>query len=85
MNLGDIFQDHDMPFEQRRDEIVRRIREAEFYDPGDIVLVSLLNDVAESVSLAEFNRHFHYLYLWGDQDHVRVWFETSVFPAPQQT
>lgn len=84
VDLADVYADHDRPFEQRRDEIVRRIRAADFYDPQDIVLRSLVADVADTVSFADFNRHFDYLRMWGDQEHVRVWFETSIPAATQQ-
>lgn len=62
-------------FEQNRDDIVQRIRDAGLY-PDDIVLRSLLNDLAETISYADFDHHFAYVRQWADQDHIRVWLNT---------
>lgn len=77
LKLADVWNRDDLPFEEQRDEIVRRIRTAYFYDPADIVLRGLVDDVADATSTQDFDRHFGYLYMWGDQDHTRVWFETT--------
>lgn len=87
LDLADLytqFRDaHGASFEHTRDEIVTRLRTAEFYTKADefykegaIVLRGLVDDIATAATVPDFNRHFHYLYMWADQDHVRVWINT---------
>lgn len=63
-------------FDQLRDELVRRIREAPFYSAEDIVLRTLVNDLAEAGDLDQLGRDFDLFTLWCDQGQ-RVWLETS--------
>jgi hypothetical protein len=80
-----------MPFEDRRDAIVRRVRDADFYDETDIVLRNIVNDVASAADLLEFDRHWDYVRWWAD-DHS-VWLCTHrtancppipATPSPQE-
>lgn len=82
VELADVFNDHDAPFEERRDEIVRRLRTADFYDESDRVLVMLVDDLAGATSVERFDMHWSYVLLWADQDHVRVWMETTEPRSP---
>lgn len=65
-------------FEQLRDELADRLRQAVFYTERDIVLRSLVNDIAQAVTLSDLGRDLDLLMLWGDQPEHRVWFETSL-------
>jgi hypothetical protein len=78
VQLGDLLNDFDEtqhPIETTRDAVVTRLREHPFHTEhaGDIVLRSLLDDLAKADTLEGFNRELRYLYMWADQDGKRVW------------
>lgn len=64
-------------FEPLRDQLADRLRRSEFYNDQDIVVRSLVNDIAEAANLSDLGRDMDLLMLWGDQPEHRVWFETS--------
>lgn len=74
LNLKDVFHNEEMEFEQRRDEIVKRMK-ALLIDPD---LEAWLHELADYVAESEDEDHFNYVwddfYDWAD-DH-RVWVAT---------
>lgn len=83
IELADVFRDEATTFEERRDEIVKRIQESEWMDRakagGDRVLPGLLADVAKAEDVGTFDREFHYIYLLADRadEYGRWWLSTS--------
>lgn len=59
-----------------RNQLVYRIRTADFYDPADIVLRGLVDDLATAATPEQLGRDWDYFYLWADQGQ-RVWIETT--------
>lgn len=74
LHLGDIFHDETRTFEQRRDEIVRRIKAAPFYDEDDLTLWSLVDELADTLDGDDFDDAWGLFYDWCDGE--RVWVET---------
>lgn len=76
LELGDLFdrlRDPAQDYGPIRDEVVARLRAAPFYSTDDIVLRYLVDDLAAAQTIGRFDREMHYLYLWADQPHTRVW------------
>lgn len=74
LRLGDMFHDENMSFEQRRDEIVRRIRASRFWDEDDGELVTTVSDLSAAWDVDEFDQFWDKFYDWADWN--RVWVET---------
>jgi hypothetical protein len=72
LDLSDVFH-ADMPFEEKRDEMVRRIRAL---DPNeqDGELQSIADDLAETTDGDEWDQPWDSFYDWAD--HNRVWIST---------
>jgi hypothetical protein len=72
ISLRGVFGNENMTFEQRRDEIVRRIRRSSW----DNVLVSdLLDEWADATTAEEFDEVWDAIYDEADAD--RVWIATA--------
>jgi hypothetical protein len=74
LRLGDIFHDDDMPFEAKRDEIVRRIKAQKFWNPDDFELSDTMEGLEEAEDANEFDEAWADFYDWADAH--RVWVET---------
>jgi hypothetical protein len=74
LRLGDVFHNEDVSFEQRRDEIAKRIKASRFYDADDYTLVVVVDGLAESDSVVEFDGWWSEFYDWADAN--RVWVVT---------
>lgn len=77
LKLKDIFHDETLTFEQRRDEIVKRIRSAPFFHADDPIC-ELSDYILDNLSIAATPNDFDYewdeFYNWCDAN--RVWVET---------
>jgi hypothetical protein len=72
IQLGDVFHNEDMTFEQRRDAIVARVRESGWRIDG--VLEDLLEELSDAEDSEEFGEQWDEIYDLADED--RVWIET---------
>lgn len=73
IDLKDVFHNEDLPFEQKRDEIVRRIRATGWH--GDHPwLEEIVDNLAESEDENDFDSWWDELYDVADID--RVWIAT---------
>jgi hypothetical protein len=72
LDIKDIFHDDAKEFEEKRDEIVRRIRAAAFYDEEEIGY--LVTDLAEADDVEDFDYYWNNFYDWAD--YARVWVAT---------
>lgn len=81
LQLGDVFHNEDMPFEQRRDEIVRRIKAARFYrtDDRSLSLDDIVDELADAEDYDEFDDAWDSFYDYADVH--RIWVETISLPA----
>ena len=75
LELGDVFHNDDLTFEQKRAEIVRRIKEAPFYDPTDWDLDDVVTSLEENEDADEFDLTWDRFYDWCDSG-KRVWVQT---------
>jgi hypothetical protein len=74
LNLADVFHDESRSFEEKRDEIVRRIKAAGFYDPTESWLPEIVSNLAEASDTRTFDSWWDQLYDWADD--ARVWVAT---------
>lgn len=78
IDLADVWQDENLPFEEKRDTICKRIRSSNWAKltpyPGH--LNELVNAVGATISLGGFDAAFNELYDLADND--GVWIETIV-------
>lgn len=74
LRLKDIWHDEDMPFEEKRDEIVRRINASRFWTEDDYHLTCAVDGLESAVDLDDFDDAWNDFYDWADD--VRVWVET---------
>lgn len=74
LKLSDVFQDEDTPFPERREEIVRRIRAASFFDEDDYELVEITESLSSASDTQDFDDQWELFYNWADYN--RVWVET---------
>jgi hypothetical protein len=77
VRLSDCFHDDGMPFPQRRDEIVRRIKQTKWFkraDEADTDLHPLIEKLADTHDVDEFDQVWDLIYDIADAD--RVWIET---------
>lgn len=68
LDVKDIWEDENLPFEDLRDGIVKRIREADFFNDD---LTDVVDDLEYSETESEFDSAWNDFYDWCD-DH-RVW------------
>lgn len=76
INLADVFHNDSLTFEERRDAIVRRIREtAWFKGYGEFdSLPQLVEELADTENASEFDGPWEWIYDIADAD--RVWIAT---------
>jgi hypothetical protein len=78
VRLGDIFHDEELPFEQVRDEIVRRIKRTRWYGDDDTAsndLYYLVEELEDAHDPDEFDQVWDQIYDLADAD--RVWIATT--------
>ncbi len=73
VNLGDVFRNEDMPFEDRRDAIVARLQDTGWPD-DNFTVAALLDELAEAEGIADFDDVWDAIYDEADAD--RVWIDT---------
>lgn len=74
LRIKDVFYNEDMSFEEKRDEIVKRIKASDFWDSDDHTLVNVVSGLAESVDTEKFDGWWNTFYDYAD--HYRVWVQT---------
>lgn len=74
LQIADIFHDDDMPLKEKRDEIVKRIKDAPFFDESDADLIEVVEELAEVDSIMYFDAVWDAFYDWCDDN--RVWVAT---------
>lgn len=76
--LGDIWKNEEMTFEQRRDEIVRRLRASSWFKSADAqdrtLLPCLVDELSEVDDQDYFNMVWNLIYDQADID--RCWIDT---------
>lgn len=73
IELGDIFHDDDIPFPEKRDEIVKRVREGcKAFTTYE--LEEILDSLADCEDEDDFDTYWDDLYDWADEN--RVWIGT---------
>jgi hypothetical protein len=77
VRLSDVFHNEEMTFEQRRDEIVRRLRASSWVKCADDndVLPNLIDELKNAADVDEFDTVWDVIYDYADAD--RVWIDTS--------
>jgi hypothetical protein len=76
IRLGDVFHNEAMSFEERRDAIVRRLRDSRWlrdHDEGD-ELHQFIEELADTADKTEFNGPWDEIYDIADVE--RVWIDT---------
>ena len=71
LNLKDFFHDEEMSFEQKRDEIVRRIKASKFWSDDKLVLSSIVDDLECASDVYEFDDPWNVFYDYADLE--RIW------------
>lgn len=74
LKLKDIFHNDELPFEKKRDEIVRRIKSSKFYDKDNYDLWNVVDDLSRAKNVAEFDQDWDAFYDYADS--ARIWVET---------
>lgn len=77
VDLGDVFHDESLSFQERRNIIVKRLRVFQHLDldPGATdTLEDLLDDLADATNEEEFDWTWNDIYDWADCDH-RLWID----------
>lgn len=79
VKLGYVWQNDDLSFEEKRDEVVARLRQFEVVDEDyagwpDPCLEELLDELAETDDEDYFNMVWDAVYDWADTDH-RLWID----------
>lgn len=74
LDLADVFHDDAWSFEERRDEIVKRIRVLSTYALGEAWIEEIVENLAEASDVREFDSWWHEFYDWADE--ARVWVAT---------
>lgn len=72
LHLEDVFYNDELPYEQIRDTIVERIRQAEFYTDTDEELVDAVMGLATAEVVVQFDYYWDDFYDWCD-DGRKVW------------
>lgn len=74
LKLRDVFHDETLTYEERRDEIIKRIKRSTFWDPESWTLADIVNELSECDSEWEFNDEWDRFYDHADEK--RIWVET---------
>lgn len=74
LRIKDVFYNEGMSFEEKRDEIVKRIKASDFWNSDDLVLVIIVDGLAGSEDTEEFDGWWSTFYDYAD--YYRVWVET---------
>jgi hypothetical protein len=76
--LGDFWHNDDVPFEEKRDRFVQRVKDSGWLKRGDQAdeLECLLDEIGDTETVSDFDWVFSAIYNIADYD--RVWFETHV-------
>jgi hypothetical protein len=75
VNLRDIWRNEAMPFEQRRDKIVARIRASAWYrNRAEGILFDLVDELADAADIPAFDQVWSAIYDEADAD--RAWLTT---------
>jgi hypothetical protein len=74
LDLEDVFHNEEMTYEQRRDEIVRRIKAGAWYVEDDFDLVDLTDQLEFAEEQDHFNDYWNDFYNWADD--ARLWIKT---------
>lgn len=74
LRVADVWRNESLPFQSRRDEIVRRIKGSRFWDADDYDLECIVSDMAEAEETNGFDASWDEFYNWADEN--RVWVET---------
>jgi hypothetical protein len=74
LNIKDVFHDDNRTIIQKRDEIVRRIKRASFYNEDDTMLFDIVDELSGVEDVEEFDFVWSRFYDWADGK--RVWVET---------
>lgn len=76
IELGNVFHDDSMEFNQRRDTIIDRIRKSRWFTSSsdESFLTNIVDELANTQSEQEFNYVWNDVYDQADLD--RVWIET---------
>ena len=73
INLGDLFHNDDLTFEQRRDGIVARVR-ATRWARDSYTVTELLDELGDTTDVDEFDEVWNLIY--DEADYDRVWIAT---------
>lgn len=74
LKLDDVFHSEAIGFGNKRDIIVKRIREARWFDPEDMYLTEIVDELSLVDDVDEFDRVWDDFYDWADFN--RVWVVT---------
>lgn len=74
LDIKHVFRDREMSFEEKRDAIVKRIRNSLFHSPDDLVLEYILTALEEAADEAEFDHEWGWFYDYADEH--RIWVRT---------
>lgn len=76
VDLKGVWRNEEMTFEERRDEIVRRLRESRWFKSHEegSWLHSIVEELADTESIPDFDRVFNAIYDEADAD--RAWIAT---------
>jgi hypothetical protein len=74
LQLADVFHNETYTREQRRDEIVKRIKAAPFYDEDDYDLFYIVDELADTDTAEWMDQVWDAFYDWADEH--RVWVAT---------
>jgi hypothetical protein len=70
LKLADIFHDDATPFEQKRDEIVRRIKAAEFYSPDNFKPSDVMEGLEQAEDIDDFDDAWADFYDYADRERI---------------
>ena len=72
LDISDVFHSEEIPFAQKLQVIVARLRSLTVEDS---LLKGIIDNLAESTDVEEFDVHWDALYDWADQG-KRLWIQT---------
>jgi len=75
LKLDDIFHSEAIGFGNKRDIIVKRIREAVWFNVDDAELGEIVDELYDALDEEDFDLAWNQFYDWAD--HNRVWVVTS--------
>jgi uncharacterized protein YozE (UPF0346 family) len=78
IRLGDVFHDESLTFDQRRDQIVERLRQSRWFKHRDAfdMLADLIEELAGTENESDFDEVWNSIYDEADAD--KVWIETVI-------